>query len=368
MKNFFILFKLNIKDIWQNNRFIFVLIVSFMFLSFTFIPLAFNAINYALFELDGNYIDNTFSFKLNSVENLENNLKNYINQTDDIQCIFFSFECENLIENNTSTIFALYQGDFRKDGNISLGNWFSDSQMKNGDKVIVAPYYTFFKRTSHGNEVTKYELGSTFNINGEDYIIIGESSITRYVFFIPYNSIENKEILFNLHISIDNKYTLSKTEKFAKNVTKYFDCEIVELAESRNSKIENIFKVLYCLIFSIGIINLIYIYKFLLEQRTSLIGVFKMYGMNKSKCISYLLFEFLLWLLICYFVSFVFINLFLAISINLFNASLYFFELWEHLLFLGLYLFLYFICFFPTIADCVDKNNEIELINNNNGG
>ncbi|MBQ7308524.1 MAG: ABC transporter permease [Clostridia bacterium] len=368
MKNFFILFKLNIKDLWENNRFIFILVLCFMFLSFTFIEVGYNVINYVLFEVDGNYLNDTFTFKLNSRENLQENLDKYLNETEYIPCVFFSFECPNLIEENTATIYALYSGNFREDTNISLGNWFSSSQMEKGDKVIVVPYYTFFKRTSHGEPVTKYELGTEFDINGETYTVIGESSIIRYIFFVPYNSIQDKDTFVNIHITVRNKYMESKNIKFAENVMNCFDCEVIEAPEPRNMEAERLFKILYTLIFSIGITNLVFVYGYLLDQRKKLIGLFKVYGMNKKKCILYLLFEFMLWLLFCYILSCLVVALFLLIAVKMFFVqSLYIFELWEYLSFLVIYLVLYIIVFLPTIIKCINRNNELDLINNGKG-
>ena len=52
MKKFFILFYLNIKDMWKNHKFIFTVIYLFIFFSFLFMIIALSGLNYSVFNSD----------------------------------------------------------------------------------------------------------------------------------------------------------------------------------------------------------------------------------------------------------------------------------------------------------------------------
>ena len=372
MRNFFTLFKLNIKNLWETNRFILILIVSFMIISFTSIPIAFNSINCLILELDGHFIGHTFSFELLSTDNLENSINKFLNDNKklNIQCLFLSSEFENLLENENnqnSELYSIYTGELITYGNVCYGDWFSEEDLKNGENVVVVPNYSFFSKTHSIQQPHKYENGSTMNIKGKDYTVIGQLKATEYVFVVPYNSLENKDDFNKINIVICKRFTETQINKIIEKVEKYFDCRVIEKPDARYLEIESALKFVYSIILSVGIVNLVFIYRYLLYLRKGMFGLFKAYGMNKTKCILYLLFEFLIWLLVCYFVSAIIMNTYLYVAIEYFGERLYYFSVLENLSFLLIYLVIYFVCFFPSITKFIERNNELYLINNIKG-
>ena len=352
MKNFFKLFWLNLKDVWKNNQLLFLIVLGFMFFLFVFINLCSSSINNILYQEHRN---NRFGFRVNLTENMEQKLDKLISENKEIDYVYFSFECPNLIEGNSATIYALYSGNFNKFSNISIGNWFSSSQMENGENVVVVPNYSHYDKINYGF-VQKYEIGTNFDINGTNFVVIGESNINEYVFIIPYNSIQGKYNFMNMHIKLNDTLTKKENIKFVGKLTNSIDCEIFQLAESRVIGAEVIVKIIFTVIFNVQIINLIFTYKYLLDQRAGLIDFFITHKISKEKAVHYLFFEFMLWLFISFFVSTLLVSLFLFVTTKF--DILHILDWWEYLLVLIFNLVIYSITFFITVEKWIYRKDQ----------
>lgn len=367
MRNFFNLFLLNLKDMWKNHRFVFIVINLFMFFSFSFLLLSYDICSY---ETANNYmdtyIDNTFIYEINSLDNIESKIDDFVKNTKNIRCIFFSFRnnaddtiSKNFIErqdkNFNDEIYVLYYGDLVTSTPYTKGRWFYDSEMKDGSKVVLTPNASLLnKMYTPKVKAVDYKVGSEYSINGEIYKVIGQVNSIEHSFVIPYNSLTDKGVITNIHISIMEKYSEIGNKKFNNKVKKYFDVELNEEAIPRSLKIESYIIIAYLLMFNISIMSLVYIYSYLLSQRKTIIGLFNVYGMNKKTRIRYLLIEYLIWFLVDFILAIIFSNIFIWIEKCIYNKHFRFLSFYEYLIFLGAYLLIYFVCVSPIVNRNVD--------------
>ena len=364
MKNFFILFKLNIKDLWKNNRFLFCLILAFMFLSFSFVFFSFSIFSHKVFN-NGGFRKRSFDIKISSTQELEEKLDNLIKKDKNIDAIYLYFDNPNLEKASgfKNKIVAVYYG--KLDANVIYGKWFTNSQMKNGERVIVAPNYESFYRLN--KDMIEYKIGSTYSIDGENFTIIGEFTGFNDVLFLPYNSLTDKSRFTNVDIVVEEVFNEVKTINYGADLAKLFGGQVKKYAEVRSLVFDNILKAIYVIVLSLGIINLSFIYQYLIQLRKNLLGLFKIYGLSKDKCVNYLLCEFLIWLLCCFVVSALLTHIFLYFAKTFGWFTVRMFGIWEYIFFLGLYVLLYYLVMSPIILYSVKSNNELNLVTDRKG-
>ena len=382
MKNFFSLFIINLKDMWHNHKLVFILINLFMLCSYIFFMVSYNSVTYVQSNADmATYVFSTYTFNFDYNINIEDKcegLDKLIKEEKNINSIFFHYDNapDKVLHDEhgrpidyKEIIYPVYYGQMLERP-VASGRWFTEEEMKTGAKVVIVPNYDLavkFEQGMFGDPVPHYEIGEKFVINGEEYTIIGETTSVEYVYMIPYNAFTNKNLLSSgVNISIKELYTEEKSEIFINKVNSYLDTTIKRKADVRVPELERIFRLMIYAILNITVINLAFIYSYLLKTRKEMIGLFKLYGLKKNKCALYLFFEYYIWILTNFIFSSIFTNIYFTIVRNNSNTMYKFFgylNLKEYIYIFIAYSVIYFICFFPSIIRFIEKNQDITLIN-----
>ena len=383
MRNFFLIFLLNLKDMWRNHKFVFILINLFMLSSFIFFMTSYNSITYEQYNMENNsYIFMTYTFNFDDNINMEdkcNGLNKLIKEEKNLRAIFFYYDNapDKILRDEhgipidyEEIIYPIYYGQLNEKP-VSSGRWFTKEEFETGAKVVIVPNHEFavkFQQGLLGEPVPHYEVGDKFIINGEEYTVIGETTSPEYVYLIPFNSFNEKNLLFDgVNISMKELFSEDENRSFINRVNKNLNATVKREADVRDALGERIFRIIIYAILNITIINLAYIYAYLLRQRKEMIGLFKIYGMKKEKCALYLFFEYYIWIIANFILSIIINIIYVNAVINSRSDSL--FKTFRHLrikeyifIFIG-YSIIYFICFFPSIIRYVEKNQDITLVN-----
>ena len=382
MRNFLLIFLLNFKDMWRNHKFIFILINLFMLCSFTFFIISYDSINYELYNNSiETYITNTYTFNFDNDINIEDKyekLDKLIKEEKNIRAIFFYYDNapEKILYDEHGRpidykehIYPIYYGQLLENS-VSSGRWFSKEEFETGAKVVIVPNYDFavkFEQGRNGEPVPHYEIGDKYVINGEEYTVIGETTSAEYVYMIPFNAFNDKNLLSSgVNISVIEKLSESDNKKFISKVNSYLDTSLKRSALIRDSQGERLLRVIYYVILNITVINLAFIYSYLINQRKEMIGLFKLYGLRKDRCALYLFLEYFIWYLFDFILACIISNIYILYTINknvnFLNKMLRFLSFKEYIYIFIAYSLIYFICFFPSIIRFIEKNQDITLI------
>ena len=382
MKNFFLIFLLNLKDMWRNHKLVFIIINLFIFTSFSFFIISYDSFSYELSNNSINtYISNTyvFSFKNGSVTDKTEQIDNIISQNKNIRCVFFSYDNapDKIIYDEKGRmidyqeiIYLSYYGDFMESPQVYEGRWFTEEEYSIGSKLVVVPNYEYAILTKNRffqAAPPEYSIGDTYNINGEEFTIIGKTKSPEYVYMIPYNSLTDKSNVQNrIYISTIEKYNEAQSQKFTDEISAVLNVKIEKSAELRLDYGDRNMRIMYYIIFNLTAVSLAYIYSYLIKSRKQIIGLFRMYGMNKSKCVWYLFFEYYIWVIANYILSCIctFIYITVRIDANIYHLNKMFRYLYikEYISIFIAYSVIYFICFFPAIMKYVKNYDEINLM------
>ena len=369
MKKFFILFYLNIKDMWKNHKFIFTVINLFIFFSFLFMIIALSSLNYSVFNSDIDvYKSYAFEFEIKNDKVTEDKIDIFLKNHQDIKNVYFSFnnEGDSFPENNIEyyfskemffeKVYALYSGNFTQNVQTYEGRWFTDEEINTGAKVVVVPNRKGFSNS--GVPLPDYNIGDTFCIKGEDYTIIGKNNfIMDYVFIVPYKSIEDKSVFLRLNFVLGEKYAVFEAKKTAKSIEEYFGVSLKKLPDTKNIVVEVAIYVIYFLLFNLSIINIVYIYEFLFKGRIdTLYNLFQKYKVKKNQYIHYAILECLVIAIINMVLSVIFANLFFVTLKSDFNFD--YLSLLEYLIVFAGFILIYYCAMFPVIARLTGNMND----------
>ena len=171
--------------------------------------------------------------------------------------------------------------------NIFFGNRISEGNIKNFDKVVVAPASYLKNLNKKQNDI--------ITLNGQNFIVLGENNIAVDKFEIPYTTfftlfkIEKINIILS-EITPPEEY--QKIESYLKSnqilsvqqlIMPKYDEELLRRMSS---------DLIFCiLVFGLAFINLSYMYRYILEKRKKIFSVYKISGCNNKIYISSLILE-----------------------------------------------------------------------------
>ncbi|MBQ7307073.1 MAG: ABC transporter permease [Clostridia bacterium] len=225
----------------------------------------------------GNY-NNTFKITINDYTDINEKFDNLVNQDkSNIKYIrtvtFIDYTYYYSYIYNTSEI------------NVSLGRTFTEEEIKNGEKVVIAQSLPYDPNA----------VGDIKIINGEEYKVIGLRGVNYY---LPFNSIEDKSFINYIEIELKDRMEEKDLNILIERVNENLPCNILVEPNPENNTLRRFFTMATIIILSIGVINMLYLYKVILDSRLKTLGLFRIYGFTKLKTILYIYFELLIFLLI----------------------------------------------------------------------
>ena len=266
--NFISLFFINLQQIIKKHKLVYCTIIMFMFFAmfFTlFVQNAFTIILKNMGNVSEDYIMKV-SIKYDDIDTLSSIIKNY-----DIQNAYCTFDYNNNI------VKVLIIPD--KTENILLGENITPGDIKSKQNVIIVPHKT-----------SDINIGDSYEFMGTTYIIKGTSNnyIVPY-YIVDHNLINEVTIIVNPLMSEKNINNL-KDELKRNNIT------ITQNIYPEKHRVSEIISLFTTILVSVGIINILYLYNYGLQQRTDNFALYTSWGLSRKKLKSYLLFEFMIYL------------------------------------------------------------------------
>ena len=192
--------------------------------------------------------------------------------------------------------------------NAFFGKRISEENVKNSDKVVVAPADYLKERSK--------KQGDNLLLNGVDYTVIGENNLSDnnnfeipYTTFLNYNQPERVSLIFP-HTMSSSEY--QEIETYLRS-NQDFAVQSVILPHSDEEMARRVSSdLLFCaIVFGLAFINFSYLYRYLLEKRKRSFGIYKITGSSNTTSFVALMFE----TVILYSVSFV-LGVLLSVLIN----------------------------------------------------
>lgn len=211
------------------------------------------------------------------------------------------------------------------DNKILQGRDFTDEELENGDRVVIADDYNYYNNK-------KLNVGDTVKIYGEDFTVIGIGSNL----YVPYKSVikyienYNGEISFAINnITYPKAFSAEKSREFH-NIIKQKDL-ISDFERSENKNEEVLFnQILICVFIALlATVIIITLFKQVIRNQLNKIALFKVCGSKNSFVIILFIVQISLYLLISFFISvlayFILNGSFVKLKLTQdFNISVYF--------------------------------------------
>ena len=266
--NFISLFFINLKQIIKKHKLVYCTIIMFMFFAMFFALFVQNAFTIILKNM-GNVSENYImkvSIKYDDIDTLSSIIKNY-----DIQNAYCTFDYNN----NIVKVLIIPN----KTENILLGENITPGDIKSKQNVIIVPHKT-----------SDINIGDSYEFMGTTNIIKGTSNnyIVPY-YIVDHNLINEVTIIVNPLMSEKNINNL-KDELKRNNIT------ITQNIYPEKHRVSEIISLFTTILVSVGIINILYLYNYGLQQRTDNFALYTSWGLSRKKLKSYLLFEFMIYL------------------------------------------------------------------------
>lgn len=140
----------------------------------------------------------------------------------------------------------------------------------------------------------KYKIGEQYSLFGEQYEVIGTSY--KDVLIIPYSSLEDKSQISKIYMVLDADLKSVYKNTFLNNVMEIFDTDNVDKpsaysASTYSSTINYV--ATFGVIIVIAVINIIYLYSYIMNKRKKETAVFRLCGCSLGKTASMYLTEIL---------------------------------------------------------------------------
>lgn len=207
-------------------------------------------------------------------------------------------------ENNTDIVIGAYQP---RNMHLYLfqGKYFSPENLTNADRVAIVDkgiYYT---------DIYKQDpsvIGRKVSIGGDEFRIIGvDGMLEKNMVEVPYSTFMSKKYnIDSLEVVFQKPLNSLQGSKLEGLVNKLLDKSVIIKPPDVNSQILITFilqMVLVILIISFAIINLIYLFKYLVEKREREFLIYRICGAKRINIFSMLMIENFLLNLVTYFLS-----------------------------------------------------------------
>lgn len=224
---------------------------------------------------------------------------------------------------------------------IYLGRGLTSEEVKNGSNKIVLPFEMCYD----------YKVGDTYSVNDKEYTIVGISLGNNFI--LPYNSIKNTDEEINILFVTNDKLNKKEKNNLFKLIDECFeDYQIIKpINVYINYSLSNVLEmILYVLLLFLGIINLVYLYSYILEKRKKQYAILRICGCTRLKGIAIYLCEILLIALISYVFAillFKFIVIQVIAKVDIYTT--YSMQLISYLYALLIYLLITILVLFPYI-------------------
>lgn len=247
-------------------------------------------------DLNGNYADKktlrdtvlTFSNSLN--ENVYMYLvKPY---SDIITEDYGSVQTRFIIKNGNFAPCELFKENLKKFGNFISGEYFSEEQEKNGEKVALVLQE---KTNPNDDDITKKLKinDETILFQDKEFKIVGVQAL--YGLIVPFESLNDNTPVNLLYMGFTNPLTRSQYDEVKEKISMAFGdlAEIPELdiPEAENYYLYNTIIMISVLIAVLAAINFAVLYKYILSKRTKTLSVFRICGCTKFRALRMFLSE-----------------------------------------------------------------------------
>jgi hypothetical protein len=255
---------------------------------------------------------------------IDNQLKALVEEyRSDIQRVIVAFR------NNNDYILSDYFGESTKLFKVQLGRFFDDPS---ANQILIP------ESTQNGADY----IGETYNIEGEEFEIIGISSIGAYE--IQYQSLRVKERIEQVTIVTIEDLKKGSLEALLDGMRRIFQTKQIDMpAPPLTDEMTPDYFIIFGIIL-LGMLNISYIYISIIEKRRRQQAVFYILGCNRPKLIGLYLLEIftittLSFSLCAVFSKFVLFHIFNALD-----------EFYYHAINLEQYFFLYIIYISPMLV------------------
>ncbi len=178
-------------------------------------------------------------------------------------------------------------GDFPADIKIQYGRYFTEKELIDSKNVVIMPNDLYRYNSDTGFEnIRKYTIGDSYFVNEIEYEIIGIGTENYYM--IPYSTIDESNSID--YIAVATKEIMRKKEKeiFCSALSKAFEVKEIELPREKQKFFESAYlKDLFLVIslLGVGILNLSFLYCYILEIRKKQIKIFRLCGCSYMRII-----------------------------------------------------------------------------------
>ncbi len=303
----------------------------------------FSVFNYALMFLeDTKELQTecrTYSINIENSENLDEQMKKLYDKYSDQLERYYA-----VMENGNDKIYCEYTRP--SDDIIKNGRNFSESDFKNGKKQILYPDYDFT------SDKKKHKIGEQYNLSGEQYKGIGTIYNTDMM-MIPYSSLENKSQISEVDMVFNTDLTGVYQDVFVEDVQKIFNIDSVNMpsAYSTSTYQSTInYVATFGVIIVIAVINIIYLYSYIMNKRKKETAVFRLCGCSLGKTALIYLTEILFLSAVSYAAA-VLIHLVavMPLMMNITQALKYYIAPLDFIIVYAIYLLIEILSFLPII-------------------
>ncbi len=232
--------------------------------------------------------------------------------------------------------------------NYKFGRYFTQSEFEDNKNVIITSKDVF----------PNVLVGDYVLVEGKKFKVIGTNDYIEYN-ILPLSAL-NKVKHFNSKLSITlNKYPdISEFNSTLRALRNCFDKGEVYAPDRVEDNIFNNYTVfIYIGVFLISIVNIAYVYRYILECNKKLIYIFRLNGASRIKCLIALLSVVLIFAIASFIVGCLISFFALPAVVNLINIDILRYNLeFKHYIFIFLtYIFIIMIVFIPFLKSCLKK-------------
>jgi len=250
-------------------------------------------------NMDRRRITVVFSNKINDYPLIDKMLSVYTSDIEEIRITCDSVFLENdAAENNPLKINIVSYMPEYKNNVITKGRTFTEQEKKNGENVIITSQLLFDNNNEYFNKIN-----AVVNINNSDFRIIGVSSYAvsqpnQAVVNMPYNSIKKLNVPYievslvlsqKLYMSFDQKIKAVLDDQY---IDTYKVIRVPYKKSEESQFIQSILEVIFIVV--LAIINMMMIYKYLMNIRAKEYAIMRMIGASESSVVGIMLTELLL--------------------------------------------------------------------------
>lgn len=242
--------------------------------------------------------------------------------------------------------------------NTLEGRTFTSEEQENGKNVIIIPYSY--------HVLNDIRIGEYMKINEMEYEVIGIAPHMYYESFIvpKRNLFENFGQDHTIEIYIDENLSLDSItrENLVSQIEDHLQSPVImeeNLAEQGLTEIIRQAKILSIILFSLAIINILYIYSYILGMRKKLINIYRLNGATIGFIIRSLVIGLLIIYTICFGISYALLNVFQKIfSQSILGSQPFMLTLYDLISFFFIMLIIYLLPLFVYMRKWI-KNSIV---------